>query len=579
MKKDIKGFTLVELLAVITVLGIVMAIGAISVNNLINRSKEKSYNEQVNAIELAAKTFATKHTEILDEELEENYILIDELKKDGLLENENMIDPRDGKEIEGCINVVYNKETNKYEYNFTEVCKYIEKILNGADPELSSELVPVIIKDNGEVYKADITEKWYSYEEKTWANAVILFGEDNYADGDRIYESKIKEYYVWIPKYSYRLWNVNGDNTTAVEKPIEIVFGSKAKTTGTNNGDMYLHPAFTNFNTQGIWVGKFETSYNEKTYTDSTTFFKQNANHELATDHKNIIIKPNTRSLTSKYASDLYLLLAKNHKNLNSHMMMNMEWGATAYLTYSIYGRCDNNSCTEVMLNNVNIGYDVGTKLYEDQYQWGPTVTGCAANNFNDPTNSISSITGLNTYNTEKGVLASTTGNISGIYDMSGGSSEYMMSLLVSSDGNVFSGQTDILNSGFKGIYGCPTCDHNINGGTANTTGAEIPSAKYYDKYEYKYNYKSSPGNYIWYDYSNGKLGDATKEVATSKSNVYEESIGDWFGDIAEFPTPVRPWMIRGGLWSFESGAGIFCFHTRYGYMDPVSTARSVLAF
>ena len=61
-------------------------------------------------------------------------------------------------------------------------------------------------------------------------------------------------------------------------------------------------------------------------------------------------------------------------------MMTNMEWGAAAYLTYSVYGRCDSDSCTEVTNNNVNTGYYGSSALFEGQWEYGTTITGCAAN-------------------------------------------------------------------------------------------------------------------------------------------------------------------------------------------------------
>ena len=51
---------------------------------------------------------------------------------------------------------------------------YVEAILNGTEPKLNGSLIPVTIEDDGTVKKADLTSKWYSYEEKRWANAVIL---------------------------------------------------------------------------------------------------------------------------------------------------------------------------------------------------------------------------------------------------------------------------------------------------------------------------------------------------------------------------------------------------------------------
>ena len=51
---------------------------------------------------------------------------------------------------------------------------YKEGILNGADPVLSGNLVPVVISDTGVVTKANTSSNWYSYADKKWANSVIL---------------------------------------------------------------------------------------------------------------------------------------------------------------------------------------------------------------------------------------------------------------------------------------------------------------------------------------------------------------------------------------------------------------------
>ena len=117
---------------------------------------------------------------------------------------------------------------------------------------------------------------------------------------------------------------------------------------------MYIHPAFTNFNTNGIWIGKFEISYDEETYADKTTFLTKNPNYTITTESSKLLVKPNIRSLTKLNVSSLFTLIKGSHENLNSHMMTNMEWGATAYLTYSKYGRCDDKVCTEVTMNNIN---------------------------------------------------------------------------------------------------------------------------------------------------------------------------------------------------------------------------------
>ncbi|MCI8568305.1 MAG: hypothetical protein HFG48_03190 [Bacilli bacterium] len=142
---------------------------------------------------------------------------------------------------------------------------YTEDILNGADPILKDNLVPVTIANNGDVTKANLKEKWYSYEEKQWANAVILKDKSiDYADGTTIPEDNIESYFVWIPRYRYKIFNdekysglTDVDNTKV--QTIEVEFESKGVTpsTGNKKGEWLTHPAFTSFNANGMWVGKF----------------------------------------------------------------------------------------------------------------------------------------------------------------------------------------------------------------------------------------------------------------------------------------------------------------------------------
>ena len=584
--KNKKGFTLIELLAVIVILAIIALIATPLVLKYIDKAREGAKERSAESYIRAAET------EIVANLLRDNTSLNTtcNVKSNGNLDcdgKEVTVSVKGTKPTGGYVTFDGKKVTNAsllYEDgnninidsngNVTQSSNYKEAILYGADPVLKGELIPVIIESNGTVKKADITKEWYNYTNKEWANAVILFDEDNYKAGDEIDESAIKEYYVWIPKYSYRLWNVNSDNTNNVGKPIEIVFGSKATTTGENNGDMYLHPAFTNFNTQGIWVGKFETSYNEETFTDSTTFLTTNPNTSSTTEASNLIIKPNVRSLSNKNVSSLHTLLFNSHRDLNSHMMTNMEWGATAYLTYSIYGRCTSETCTEVTINNVNNGYLGATAKFTGQWQYGTTITGCAANSVSE-TYVSNADKCVNNYNSEKGYLASTTGNITGIYDMSGGTWEYVMGVLVQPDGTLFSGRHSTYNSGFKGIYGCPTCDSNTSGLTENTIGIDLPNEKYYNTYKNN----NALSTDIWYDYSQGLLGDATKEIANTKANASSGDSGNWFNDYAYFATPTYPWFRRGGHYANGSGAGVFYFARYGGGAGSSGSARLVLAY
>ena len=233
---------------------------------------------------------------------------------------------------------------------------YTEALLNGTDPVLSDNLVPVVLSDDGTVTKADIKEQWYKYEDKEWANAVMLSDNSQaYNNGDTIPEDNIESYFVWIPKYSYQIFNLGttdgytyGKPTTSNAKEIQIKFGTINTSDNNENecttpmtsgasgnckvGDYMTSPAFISMNTNGLWVAKFET-------TGSTS---------------NVTVKPNQTSLRNINVKTMFETAYNYKRDNDSHMMKNTEWGALAYLSHSKYG-----INTEVRINN-NSNYITG---------------------------------------------------------------------------------------------------------------------------------------------------------------------------------------------------------------------------
>ncbi len=60
MKKNSNGFTLVELITILAIVGVIATIVAVSVIGLINDNIEKSYQLQLDYIEAAAKNYMAK---------------------------------------------------------------------------------------------------------------------------------------------------------------------------------------------------------------------------------------------------------------------------------------------------------------------------------------------------------------------------------------------------------------------------------------------------------------------------------------------------------------------------------------
>lgn len=118
-----KGFTLIEMLAVIALLGIIGAISFPIVTREVNKSKEKTYQTQINYIEGAAKRWGVKNNDLLTTDGTSITVNIQTLKKDGFLENTNIIDPRTNRIIDGCVEISYNLEYNQHSYNYIASCK------------------------------------------------------------------------------------------------------------------------------------------------------------------------------------------------------------------------------------------------------------------------------------------------------------------------------------------------------------------------------------------------------------------------------------------------------------------------
>lgn len=112
-----RGFTLVELLAVIIILGIIALISFPNIINIFLGSSKKLMETQIKQIENVSRTWATQNTG----KIGDCYILtLEELKKLGLLQNEDIINPDTNKELDGCVKIVYSTSTNQNDYTYTE---------------------------------------------------------------------------------------------------------------------------------------------------------------------------------------------------------------------------------------------------------------------------------------------------------------------------------------------------------------------------------------------------------------------------------------------------------------------------
>ncbi|MDD4547498.1 MAG: prepilin-type N-terminal cleavage/methylation domain-containing protein [Bacilli bacterium] len=351
-------------------------------------------------------------------------------------------------------------------------------------PVLETGMIPVRWYGPTSWAKADVYDNWYDYNNKEWAN-VVLVNETSRIDymnapaGTEIRDEDILAHLVWIPRYKYKLFNTLGTVTSNQE--IEVIFESTAtgKSSGNTNGTYLTHPAFTydNRELEGIWVGKFETTGSMETPS----------------------IKPNSKSLLGQTVSSAFSILQKFNNETkyglalttDARMLKNTEWGAVAYLSHSKYG----------INNNLTIN---DNSLY---------------------------MTGDGNYITNSS--QSTTGNVYGIYDMSGGADEYVMGAHYNPDNTTIS----VATSGFE--------QSTIDSNSMN---------KYINKYAST-------------EDTSGKLGDATLET------------NGWYGNQKIFIDTTSSWFLRGGAYGNGPLSGVFSYNQTVGNYTTAASRLVIPGF
>jgi type IV pilus assembly protein PilA len=80
--KNKKGFSLVELLAVVVILGLLSTIGIVTVNTLVDKAKQEKMDSQKNTITLSAQTYMQNNKNLVPKIIGESSIIkISDLKK------------------------------------------------------------------------------------------------------------------------------------------------------------------------------------------------------------------------------------------------------------------------------------------------------------------------------------------------------------------------------------------------------------------------------------------------------------------------------------------------------------------
>ena len=326
-------------------------------------------------------------------------------------------------------------------------------------PKLSKGMIPVKwdSQQNNWVVCSETDLDWYSYDgkKKLWANVMLSDGKykaETVKEKQVVKEEELGSMYVWIPRYAYMIKG---------EKDIEVVF-LKGNTDEGVDGKKYsedeskdtkqeaiVHPAFKfgDGNLTGIWVAKFESSgtngNGEAVGNVASVSVGTAVAPDAATVVKSLPNKISWRHITIGDSQTRCIQIATTNKDkygidkVSSHLIKNSEWGAVAYLCYSSYG-----SVPQINAAGSSVSGEYWYNMYtgagplaDGRTDWYGIEDGEVVNEEYTKEK--------HGYSTDNGILATTTGNITGIYDMNGGAWERGAAYLDNSNTNLsnFAGQ------------------------------------------------------------------------------------------------------------------------------------------
>ena len=460
------------------------------------------------------------------------------------------------------------------------------------EPELKTGMTPVKFNEatkekKGEVVKTTKEDKdWYSYKDKKWANA----------------ETEDGSLWVWIPRFAYRI--NSDDQTTDVvflrgttdeycDENGNIQTAKRCRTVDekvdTTTG-YTVHPAFTDESNigfrnggwdrelTGIWVSKFEAAYatsgevpNKAPVKESSVVYTsanvwapvieaQGVNLGIA-EQTNIparnwldgVYEANKEKIKyptfqgSSYAMNYITINDANNisralteegniyglsNDADSHLMKNSEWGCVAYLARNTkYGI----GSMDIAVNNKNLD-NGGTS--NTQAQGNTKASAYAVTGYNSNNNEWNDYLGTN-------VSPSTTGNIYGIYDMSGGTWER-------------------------------TASYINNGKTGNGVSVVVGKEKS-TKYATVYPYSDVGANDDEKSVANYKLNDKIYGDSVRETSTKGIESSSWHGDYSYFTGGGVPFLNRGGAYGHGDNAGLSAFHCFNGHAIWDHGFRSVL--
>ena len=485
-------------------------------------------------------------------------------------------------------------------------------------PKVTRGMIPVKWVSNNWVVCSEDDPKWYYYDSsKQWANVMLSDGTykaDTVKVGQVVEEKDLGSMYVWIPRYAYQIVGEKNIKVTFLKgNSNEGVDGVKYATDQSTDTTKtaIVHPGFNLGGTQlrGFWTAKFEASGTNKDGKAVGNASSSSGSEQYAPDSTTIAKSlPNKISWrhvsigeSEKRSMDITTTAKSSYglTNGTSHLIKNSEWGAVAYLCYSDYGSVP-------MTNGAGSINSSPWYIYDAYTGQGPKSSSDEGNYSYDASHN---------YSTSNGVLSSTTGNVTGIYDMAGGAWERVAGYLDNGNGNLdtYGKSADEsvkyfengkLNSAYTSIWDSyEVSDEEKNNSVTLTDGTTVTGL--WDWNKRSSNYQEARLKLTKYNFEQmaKHKGIGVNEVSSSFSFYAPYSPGTannsqpwgWFTTVAEATAGTQklattwdndyvlighlagPFVGRGGNCFSGSGAGVLYSYITDGYPDDSSGFRAVL--
>jgi hypothetical protein len=400
------------------------------------------------------------------------------------------------------------------------------------------------------------TFNWYDYDSKIWANSVTVSANratyQAAAPGTVINPADVVGYWVYIPRFRYQTWTYQwrGDN---FPHAINIEFENCASdSTGvctnpsytkqtvdmlstTSPGGWLTHPAFT-FNGKelnGIWVGKHP-------FTGTTSA-------PTMLPDQNPIVSQTIGSLQTT-AQSMVGMASHGLTSANSDVRIfnNAHWGAVAYLSQSLYGICTNLNCTTDGLPATALSPANGQKVHNNGVGNSATTRFTGYGGGGNPDANNIARTSDNLWFTTNGMLASSNGNPTGVYDLAGCVWEYNLTVLDSATLNSATSGISAFDPKYMIAYTRPPL-----------TGTNT------DLFNGLYNFTSTFKLAIGHSLFETGGGTTTSSM--------------WNGDSSFALASTAPWSSRGGGSGYGATAGVFATVNITGIAHANGGARPLM--